>query len=410
MFNDFFYRLRDLGVSVSTTEWLTFQEALKLGLHDSTFTGFYELCRAILCKSESDYDAFQEAFLSYFENVLVLENGDLQRDHISEKMLQWVNDPGRNGQNRIIRKTAEDITEEMKNYTREDIEIKFRRRQQRQQKEHNGGYHYVGTHGISPFGNTGFNENGIRVGGTSMNKTALRVAGERAYRDFREDNVLSIRQFQMAFRRLRRYSEQAGTEEEFDIDRTIHDTCQKGGMLQIRYKKPRRNNIKVLLLMDSGGSMGPYSKLCSQLFQAANRSNRFKDLKVYYFHNCIGECLYTNPTLEEKYAVITRNILRDCDPEYRVIIVGDAAMEMSDLTFHPLESTRNNMGYCGLQWLQHFLDRYPYIVWLTPYVLPADRLFGPWGQTYKVIDELFHIRPLTVAGLEESMKSLLVKS
>lgn len=104
--------------------------------------------------------------------------------------------------------------------------------------------------------------------------------------------------------------------------------------------------------------------------------------------------------------MITRNILRDCDPEYRVIIVGDAAMEMSDLTFHPLESTRNNMGYCSLQWLKHLLDRYPYIVWLTPYVLHADRLFGPWGQTYKVIDELFHIRPLTVAGLEESMKCL----
>lgn len=410
MFNDFFYRLRSLGVDVSTTEWLTLQEALKMGLHSSSVTGFYELCRAVLCKSESDYDAFQEAFLSYFENVLTLPDGEGWRDHISEKMMEWVNNPGANGLNRIIRKTADDITEEMANMSRETMEEKFRRRQERQQKEHNGGLHYVGTHGISPFGNAGFNENGIRVGGQSLHRTAKRVAGERAYRDFREDNVLSIRQFQMAFRRLRRLSEQASAEEEFDINRTIQDTCNKGGMLQIRYKKPRRNNIKVMLLMDSGGSMGPYSALCSQLFQAAHKANRFKDLKVYYFHNCIGDRLYTNPTLEEKYGVSTKKLFRECDEEYRVIIVGDAAMEVSDLTFHPLEATKENMGFNGLEWLHYLLNRYRYTVWLTPQLLAGDLLFGPWGETYRMIDDLFHIRPLTVAGLEESMKSLLVKS
>ena len=238
----------------------------------------------------------------------------------------------------------------------------------------------MGTHGISPFGNSGSNPNAIRVGGKPMSRSALRVAGQRTFQDFREDNVLSIRQFQMAFRRLCRYSEQAGVEEELDVAKTIHDTCQKGGILQIRYKKPRKKHIKVLLLMDSGGSMGPYSQLCSQLFQAASRSNRFKDLKTYFFHNCVEEYLYTNPTLEEQYAVSTQKILRECGGEYKVILVGDAAMDMSDLTFHPLETTQNNQGFSGQDWLRAILQQCPYAVWLTPSRCPRTGCLETGGR------------------------------
>ena len=374
MFNDFLYHLRQYGLDVSTKEWLTLQEALEMQLHDCSINGLFTLSRAILCKSETEYDKFEVAFLDYFQDVIryVEASG---KDDISAQILDWVNNPGRNGA-RIIRKTAEDITDEMRNWTREDIEKKFRHRLKSQRSEHNGGYHYVGTHGISPFGNSGSNPNAIRVGGKPMSRSALRVAGQRTFQDFREDNVLSIRQFQMAFRRLCRYSEQAGVEEELDVAKTIHDTCQKGGLLQIRYKKPRKNHIKVLLLMDSGGSMGPYSQLCSQLFQAASRSNRFKDLKAFFFHNCVEEYLYTTPTLEEQYAV----------------------------------STQNNQGFSGQDWLRTILKQYPYAVRLTPFQMPKDGLFGDWGQTYAIISAMFPLYPLTVQGLEQALKRLLVKN
>ena len=161
--------------------------------------------------------------------------------------------------------------------------------------------------------------------------------------------------------------------------------------------------------MDSGGSMEPYSNLCSRLFQAASRSNRFKDLKVYYFHNCLEQYLYTNPTLDRKYAVSTIDVLRQCDKDYRVILVGDATMEMSDLAFHPLQTTRNNLGFCGLDWLNYVLNRYKHIVWLNPYRRPRGGFFGEWGQTYDTISTLFNMYHLTVAGLEQAMKKLMVR-
>lgn len=336
MFNDFLYHLRQYGLDVSTKEWLTLQEALEMQLHDCSINGLFTLSLAILCKSETEYDKFEVAFLDYFQDVIryVEASG---KDDISAQILDWVNNPGRNGA-RIIRKTAEDITDEMRNWTREDIEKKFRHRLKSQRSEHNGGYHYVGTHGISPFGNSGSNPNAIRVGGKPMSRSALQVAGQRTFQDFREDNVLSIRQFQMAFRRLCRYSEQAG--------------------------------------MDSGGSMGPYS----QLFQAASRSNRFKDLKTYFFHNCVEEYLYTNPTLEEQYAVSTQKVLRECGGEYKVILVGDAAMDMSDLTFHPLETTQNNQGFSGQDWLRAILQQCPYAVWLTPSRCPRTGCLETGGR------------------------------
>ena len=408
MFNDFFYQLRSQGVDVSTTEWLTLMDALRMGLHGSTLLGFYNLCRAVLCKSETEYDKFQQAFLAFFDDANLYEDGEI-RDNISDQIMDYVNNPGRKGP-RLIRKTAEDITDEMKNWDRAEIERKFRHRLENQKKEHNGGYIYVGTHGISPYGNSGSNDNAIRVGGASQKRTALRVAGKRDYKDFRDDNVLDIRQFQMAFRLLRRFASQDGAQEEFDVEQTIRDTSQKGGVLQIRYRKPRRNTIKVLLLMDSGGSMAPYSSLCSRLFQAASRSNRFKDLKVYYFHNCPSEYLYTNPTLERPCEVATRDVLKQCCGDYKVIFVGDATMEMGDLTYHPYKTTYLNQGFNGLDWLKQFRSQYPHTVWLNPYTRPGLLFFGDWGRTYDIISSLFNMYPLTVTGLEQAMKKLMVRT
>ena len=406
MFSSFFYYLRAKGLDISMKEWLTLSEALELGLHDSTMTGFYQLCMAILCKSEADYDKFGQAFLEFFHDEKVFdENGEVQ-EHISQQMMDWVNDPG----SHILRHYSEkDITEEMRNMDRTEIERRFRKVLKDQNRKHDGGNKFIGTQGISPYGNNGLNNNGIRVGGTGGKRSARRVAGERNFKDFRDDNVLDIRQFQMAFRILQRFSNQNGTEDEFDIDETINQTSKKGGILQIRYKKPRRNTIKVLLLMDCGGSMDPYSQLCSRLFQAASRSNRFKDLKVYYFHNCVYSRLYTEPTLRPSNTVPTDWVLSNLSSEYKVILVGDAQMAPHELVTQFRYRTPDGEEHkrCGLEWLQMLKGKYPHIVWLNPGDRPTWGEY--WTRTYDTIGREYPMFPLTVEGLEEAMKKLLVR-
>ena len=406
MFDEFFYLLRQYGLDVSTTEWLTVQQALSLGLHRSSLTGFYDLCRAILCKSESEYDKFDQAFEEFFYDVFYTATGRL-RDDLPEDVLAMLQRPNRpdplqythtleeEAQLAALRRRAMEEQEGTPIY--EDSQAQLE------------GEVFDGSHDIRPDDLPQANPDVIQVVRKPRRKPGHALPLWN-FKDFREDNVLNIRQFQMAFRRLCLYSDQFGPEVELDIQRTIHDTCQKAGILQIRYKKPRRNTIKVLLLMDCGGSMDPYSQLCSRLFQAASRSNRFKDLKVYYFHNCIEEYLYTSPTIEKEYAVSTLKVLRECDKDYRVIMVGDATMEKSDLDFHPLETTRNNLGYCGLDWLKLMLRRYEHIVWLNPYSRPIGGFFGEWGETYDQISSMFDMYHLTVAGLEAAMKKLMVKN
>lgn len=407
-FLPFFYLLRSHGLEVSSKEWLTLMEGLKLGLHGSTMQGFYQLCMAVLCKSEADFDRFQQAFLEYFrDQQFYTEDGQVRSD-IPDEMLQWLNQPGP-----LIRQrfTREDVTQHQLEMSQEEIEKMLEQRIQEQKAQHNGGNYWVGTRGISPFGNSGFNPRGIRVGGSGKNGTAIRVAGKRTFRDFRSDNVLDIRQFQMAFRLLRQYTQQEGAEEEFDVDATIQDTCNKGGILQIRYKKPQRNQIKVLLLMDSGGSMYRHSRLCSQLFQAASQSNRFRDLQVYYFHNCPNQQLYTHPSLEDQYARWTRDILRQCDQEYRVILVGDATMDPCDITYPPPQGrTEHNLGLTGEGWLRYIAARYRHAVWLNP-IKPVvgDEVFS-YGDvsSYRTIASIFSMYRLSADGLRQAMQKLMV--
>ena len=404
MFSSFFYYLRAKGLDISMKEWLTLSEALELGLHDSTMTGFYQLCMAILCKSEADYDKFGQAFLEFFHDEKVFdENGEVQ-EHISQQMMDWVNDPG----SHILRHYSEkDITEEMRNMDRAEIERRFRKVLKDQNRKHDGGNKFIGTQGISPYGNNGLNNNGIRVGGTGGKRSARRVAGERNFKDFRDDNVLDIRQFQMAFRILQRFSTQNGAEDEFDIDETINQTSKKGGILQIRYKKPRRNTIKVLLLIDSGGSMDYHSQICSQLFQAASRSNRFKELRVYYFHNCPKVYLYTNPTLEQKYRVPMEKVLRECDKDFKVLLLGDATMDIDDLVRPPFFETTENKGYTGVDWLNCILRRYAHAAWLNPRPTTRPVIFGK--ESYYLLYKMFDMYPLTIAGLESALKKLMVR-
>ncbi len=405
MFDEFFYLLRQYGLDVSTTEWLTVQQALSLGLHRSSLTGFYDLCRAILCKSESEYDKFDQAFEEYFYDVFYTATGRL-RDDLPEDVLAMLQRPNRpdplqythtleeEAQLAALRRRAMEEQEGTPIY--EDSQAQLE------------GEVFNGSHDIRPDDLPQANPDVIQVVRKPRRKPGHALPLWN-FKDFREDNVLNIRQFQMAFRRLCLYSDQFGPEVELDIQRTIHDTCQKGGLLQIRQKKPRRNAIKVLMFIDSGGTMTPYHDLCSRLFQAVSRSNRFKDLKIYYFHNCIDEYLYTNPTLRLKYEVSTQKVLRECDKDYKVIFVGDATMDVNELIYPPAEVTRNNQGFSGQDWLNYILKRYRSTVWLTPILRKKGTCMGTWGAAYDIITDLFQMYPLTVKGLEDAMEQLMVQ-
>lgn len=405
MFDAFFYLLRQYGLDVSTTEWLTVQQALSLGLHGSSLTGFYDLCRAILCKSESEYDKFDQAFEEYFYAVFYTATGRL-RDDLPEDVLAMLQRPNRpdplqythtleeEAQLAALRRRAMEEQEGTPIY--EDSQAQLE------------GEVFDGSHNIRPDDLPQGNPEIIQVVRKPRRKPGHALPLWN-FKDFREDNVLNIRQFQMAFRRLCLYSDQFGPEVELDIQRTVHDTCQKGGLLQIRQKKPRRNAIKVLMFIDCGGTMTPYHALCSRLFQAVSRSNRFKDLKIYYFHNCIDEYLYTNPTLRLKYEVSTKKVLRECDKDYKVIFVGDATMDVNELLYPPAEVTRNNQGFSGQDWLNYILKRYHSTVWLTPVLRKKGSCMGTWGAAYDIITDLFQMYPLTVKGLEDAMEQLMVQ-
>lgn len=395
MFEDFLYLLRRNGLKISLTEWMALMEALDKGLHRSSFTGFYHLCRCLLVKSEADFDRFDRSFLEYFRDVPF-------QQEVPQEILNWLEHP--NGPMGEYDELQAELNQSL---SHTEIEVMFRERKKEQREAHNCGNHWVGTHGMSVFGNMGMSPDGIRVGGQSEHHRAFRVAGERRFRDFRKDNVLDTRQFQVALRKLRQFS---GLVElpptEFDVDRTIQDTAENGGHLKVRYKRPRENTVKVLLLMDSGGSMEYYNTLCSALFQAVSKSGHFKQLKIYYFHNCVYTRLYNDPIIDPHQAVPTDWVLSNYSGDWKVIFVGDAQMDPSELEGR-IYGQAEDRPQSGLEWLKLFREQYRNVIWLNPGDRPD---WGEeWSHSYDVIADLFPMYPLTVSGLEDGMKKLLNK-
>ncbi len=396
MFITFFYLLRARGLKVSLNEWLILIEALDKGLCGASLTGFYQLCRSILVKSESDYDKFDMAFAEYFKGIETPED-------IPDEIWKWLEEE------RTLPENFEKNQHDFGNYGLEELQKMLKERIEEQKEKHNGGNYWIGTGGTSVFGHGGYNPEGIRVGGEGKHKTALKIAGERNFRDFRQDNILDTRQFQLAFKKLRQFSSRLdGARTELDIDETVNETCDHAGSLRLVWERPRQNTVKVLLLFDSDGSMMPYSRMCSALFQAVNKSNHFKDLKVYYFHNCIYEHLYTDPLCRRGSWVDTEWVLKNLNSEYKVIIIGDASMAPTELM------SKGGNCYIGLyndvpgkDWLMRFKRQYPKHVWLNP--IPKNEWVSAYGSfTIEKIGEIFPMYELTIEGLEIAIKRLLV--
>jgi len=400
MFIKFFYLLRERGLKVSLNEWMSLMDALDQGLGQSSLSAFYYLCRAVLIKSESDYDKFDMAFAEFFHGIETPEE-------IPEEVWDWL-DKDLADYGRIIDEKMKAMLGE--GFDFDKLQEMLEQRLKEQKEEHHGGNRWIGTGGTSPFGHGGYNPAGIRIGGESRHRSAVQIAGERNFRDFRQDQILDIRQFQMAFRKLRQYSSRVdGAKTELDIDKTIDETCENAGMLKIVYDKPRKNTVKLLLLIDSDGSMLQYSRLCNRLFQAVSKSSHFKDLQVYYFHNCVYDHLYTTPYCRRGDWVETNWVLGNLDSEYKVIFVGDAAMAPSELF------QKGGNSYIGLwnkelgiEWLNKFKRRYKKVIWLNPISKNSwDWAYG--ARTIDAIRNTFPMFELSLDGLEAGIKKLLVK-
>ncbi len=398
MFIKFFHALRAKGLRVTLGEWLTLQEALDKDLCGSSLTQFYYVARMILVKSETDFDKFDMAFEETFKAA--------QREtEVGAEMLRWLD---KSEMMEMAHEEARSHLNQVEEIVvdKEDVEEKFRQRLKDQDSEHNGGNYWIGTMGKTSFGNMGGNVGGVRVGGKTGYQSAFAVVGARKYRDFRDDRVLDNRQFQMAFRKLRQFSSRLDIPEtELDIDGTVDKTCNKGGCLQIVMKKPRKNAVKLLLLMDSGGTMIPFSNLLNDLFQAVHKSNHYKDVKTYYFHNCIYNKLYKTPECENGDWVDTEWLFRNVDSDYKVIIVGDAAMAPEELYSTTGNYRGPNGGLSGWEWLQLVKRKYKKVVWLNPKMAPGR---APWREAETAIKGLFPMYKLTVDGLNQAMVKLMV--
>jgi uncharacterized protein with von Willebrand factor type A (vWA) domain len=399
MFLNFFESLRKHGIHVTLGEWLDLENALDSQLIGGQLSRFYICARMILVKSETDFDKYDEAFEECF--------GKVKSDpEVGKEMLRWLD---KSDMMQLAEMEAKDHLNKMEGegiiIDKEDVEQKFKQRLKDQDSEHNGGSFWIGTMGKTSFGNTGGNIGGVRVGGMTGYQSAFAVIGARKYRDFRDDRVMTNRQFQLAFRRLRQFSSRLETpERELDIDRTIDETCNQGGVLKVEMRKPRKNSVKLLLLMDSGGTMIPYSTLLNDLFQAVNKSNHFKEVKCYYFHNCIYSHLYKTPECENGDWVETKWLFRNTDSDFKVIIVGDAAMAPEELYSNTGNYRGPNDGLSGEEWLKSLKRHYKKVVWLNPKMAPGN---APWREAETAVKKIFPMYKLTIGGLDQAMTKLM---
>ncbi|MFH1651811.1 MAG: VWA domain-containing protein [Chloroflexota bacterium] len=388
MFTEFFYLLRKHKVPVSVTEWMTLMEALAGG-HIRNLDDFYFLARAILVKSESFFDQYDVTFQEYFTGVETPAE-------ILEQVLDWLRDPLA----RLPFSAEQGAL--LQKFKFDELLRELEKRLQEQNSQHDGGSYWVGRGGISPFGHSGYHPAGIRIGGEGGGRGAIQIAQERRYRNYRNDLVLDVRQTRVALRGLRRLS-RIGEAEELDLDKTIKATAQNAGELEFIWARSRKNNIKLLLLMDVGGSMDPYALMCSQLFSAAHSSTHFKEFKYYYFHNCLYDHVYKD--MERRDAVSTASLLETTEPDYKVLFVGDARMAPYELTerWGAIDYwERNEMT--GLARLESFRNHFTHAVWLNP---EETRYWI--HPTVRTVGALFPMYQLTLEGLGEAVRKLIVK-
>jgi uncharacterized protein len=392
MLIDFFYTLRAAKLPVSVKEYLTLLEALQANVvgpqsDASSMDDLYHLSRMILVKDEKHFDKFDKAFGAYFKGVEMLT------DFTADVPLEW------------LKKTLEnELTPEQKAAIEkmgwDELMETLKKRLEEQKERHQGGNKWIGTGGTSPFGNGGYNPQGIRIGGKGGNKSAIKVWEQRAYQDYDDGVELGTRNIKVALRRLRRFARE-GAEDEFDLDNTIRSTAANAGYLDIKMRPERHNNVKVLLLMDVGGTMDEHVSRVEELFSAVK--GEFKHLEFFYFHNCVYDFLWKNNRRRFAEKFDTWDVIRKYNKDHKLIFVGDATMSPYEI-LQPGGSVEYNNEEAGAEWLQRLTHAYPKFAWINPEPL------GVWQyrQSISIIQQLVSNRmfPLTLKGLEDAMRML----
>ena len=393
MFINLFYTLRTYGVPVSTRELLDLYALLETGIVFADREQFYELIRLCMVKDEKYFDKFDRAMADYFEGIDTLDIDELMAKlgNIPKEWLELKLDPNNltEAQRRLLKKYG----------SLEALMQALEERLKDQKERHQGGNKWVGTGGTSPFGAYGDHPEGVRVGGESRKRSAVKVWEQRKYRDLDTDNQLETRSMQMALRKLRKFARD-GAADELDIGSTIKKTAQKG-MLDVQLRPERRNRVKVLMLFDIGGSMDSYIEACERLFAAAK--NEFKTLEFFYFHNCVYEYVWTENARRNASAVPTLDVLHKYGSDYRVIFVGDAAMSPYELL-----SVGGSVEYMsqdtGQAWLKRITNHFDKVAWLNP----ETQSYWQYTQTIGLIKDIMqgHMYPMTLHGIEDMTKYL----
>lgn len=392
MFFSFMDELRSAGIAASLKEHLMLLEALNADVIAQSPEEFYYLSRATLVKDEGMLDRFDQVFSKVFKGLEA--SFEEQTATIPEDWLKAVAE-------KYLSEEEMAKIEALGSW--EEIMETLKKRLEEQQKRHEGGNKWIGTGGTSPYGNDGYNPEGVRIGGESKHKRAVKVWDKREFQNLDNTKELGTRNIKVAMRRLRRFARE-GSADELDIDGTVEGTA-KQGWLDIRMRPERHNAVKLLLFLDVGGSMDPFIKLCEELFSAATAE--FKNLEFFYFHNCLYEGVWKDNSRRFSERTPTWDILHKYGHDYKLIFVGDASMSPYEIS-HPGGSVEHFNEEAGAVWLQRMANTYPATAWLNP--VPEKQ----WGysQSVKMIQELVKDRmyPLTLSGLDDAMRELSRKN
>jgi hypothetical protein len=387
MLINFFYTLRAAKLPVSVKEYLTLLEALKAGVIGPSVDDFYFLSRLTLVKDETHYDKFDRAFGAYFKGVEMLT------DFGQEIPLDWL-------QKILEKELSPEEKAAIQKMGWDELMETLKKRLEEQRERHEGGNKWIGTGGTSPFGHGGYNPQGVRIGGAGKNRSAVKVWDQRAYQDYDDTKELGTRNIKVALRRLRRFARE-GSDLELDLDDTIHCTAANAGMLDIKMVPERHNKVKVLLMMDVGGTMDEHIHRVEELFSAAK--SEFKHLEFYYFHNCVYDFMWKNNKRRYAEKSPTWEIIRKYNKDWRLIFVGDATMSPYEI-LQPGGSVEYNNEEPGAEWLQRLTHAFPKFAWINP----EPQGVWQYRQSISIVQQLMPQRmfPLTLQGLESAMRLL----
>ncbi|MDY7034241.1 MAG: hypothetical protein SVY10_20340 [Thermodesulfobacteriota bacterium] len=397
MFIDFFYMLKRVGIPVSPTSFLRLQKALSLGLINS-IDDFYTAARSILVKSERYFDLYDQVFAHHFEGKEFEELDEIELSDMAHELLEeWLDDPEALAE--VLGLDEEDILQ----MSPEDLLQYFIDRLKEQTEAHHGGNKWIGTRGTSPVGHSGFHPKGMRIGGVSRNKSAVKVAMDRRYRDYSQEGPLTQSQIGEALKKLRNMIP-SGPKDQINIDETIYQTMKNAGEIEIIFERSLKDRLKVILAIDNGGwSMEPFIDVVQTLFNYARA--QFKDLQTFFFHNTIYDELWKDP--QRRYQPYSVDDLIRLDPETRFIIVGDASMAPFELlardgSIHIEERS----GKPSYERLRFIADTFPYSIWLNP-VMAVE---WPFTSTIKTVREVFPMFELSIDGLEKAVSYMMGKN